>query len=333
MQLPLAPILLGLRGEISGKTIAWGQLLRAMAPVSMVAGFIFALLEPASTSSLAFLPSVFLWSTHVYLSALIFALVGSAASKSGFPDPAPVLLAICGVVLILPLFSLAIELGFGILDEDLSSPVGFPTAYMKEWSDVAVPSIIAAFLFAYFLFRQVAAPGGEPTTAPDANIIGRSAGEPFESSREDRSVIPAPTQAHSLATSQAPAQRAALSPNAPRLADLLPNLPPALGDDILSMSAQDHYVEVVTTNGSHLLNGRLSDCVEALGPERGVQCHRSHWVARCQVRDIQRDGSAYVCVLSDGRQIPVSRRRATAMKAEIAVWQLSQKAATRSTNQ
>lgn len=95
----------------------------------------------------------------------------------------------------------------------------------------------------------------------------------------------------------------------PPLRSALPSVPHRLGDDILHAEAQDHYVTITTTEGTATVKLAFSDCVSALRDFHGTQCHRSHWVRFKHVRKIKPAGSAYVCVLENGAEIPVSRRR------------------------
>ncbi|WP_282604225.1 LytTR family DNA-binding domain-containing protein [Pelagibius sp. Alg239-R121] len=105
----------------------------------------------------------------------------------------------------------------------------------------------------------------------------------------------------------------------PSLKSLIDTVPLSLGDDIIRMHAQDHYVELVTTNGSVLLTEQFGDCVERLTQLGGVQCHRSHWISLDHVRDLARSGSAYLCTMSNGDQVPVSRRRYSELKARLSM--------------
>ena len=98
------------------------------------------------------------------------------------------------------------------------------------------------------------------------------------------------------------------------LRNLIDTVPASLGDDIIRMHAQDHYVEIVTTQGSTLLTERFSDSVEKLERLDGIQCHRSHWISLGHVDDLTRSGSAYICTMSNGDQVPVSRRRYAELK-------------------
>ena len=100
----------------------------------------------------------------------------------------------------------------------------------------------------------------------------------------------------------------------PSLKRMIDSVPHSLGNDIIRVHAQDHYVEVVTTNGSALLTEQFGDCVEKLGQLDGLQCHRSHWVSLAHVESVARSGSAYICTLSNGDEVPVSRRRYAELK-------------------
>lgn len=87
---------------------------------------------------------------------------------------------------------------------------------------------------------------------------------------------------------------------------LLSRIPFELGDDVISLSANQHYLDVHTRKGTALVLYRLSDAVKELG-DRGVQIHRSYWVAYDAIRAIKRDGSALFVILDNGTTLPVSR--------------------------
>ncbi|WP_300012320.1 LytTR family DNA-binding domain-containing protein [uncultured Roseobacter sp.] len=100
----------------------------------------------------------------------------------------------------------------------------------------------------------------------------------------------------------------------PTLRSVIPAAPHNLGDDLIRVEAQDHYVRLITSDGTATLKLAFSDCVAALARFQGGQCHRSHWVRFKHVKTIKRSGSAYVCTLKDDTQIPVSRRRYSELK-------------------
>jgi len=109
-----------------------------------------------------------------------------------------------------------------------------------------------------------------------------------------------------------PATAASAAPPAPPR--LLARLPLAKRGALVSLSVQDHYVEVATTRGRELLLMRLSDAIAETEGCAGLQVHRSHWVALAQVQAARRDGARGVLTLSDGREIPISRTYVPAAK-------------------
>ncbi|WP_323763248.1 LytTR family DNA-binding domain-containing protein [Marinovum sp.] len=94
-------------------------------------------------------------------------------------------------------------------------------------------------------------------------------------------------------------------------------LPPELGDDIISISMQDHYAEVTTTLGSHLVLIRLSDAMAELKGAAGLQLHRSHYASIAHLVRLHREGTRLKATLSDGRELPVSASHADAVRAAL----------------
>ena len=90
----------------------------------------------------------------------------------------------------------------------------------------------------------------------------------------------------------------------PRLAD---RLPPDLRGPVRRVSGRDHYVDIVTEQGSAAVLMRFSDALAELSGADGVQVHRSHWVGAHAVREAVRDGNRLFLRLDCGTQVPVSR--------------------------
>ena len=101
-------------------------------------------------------------------------------------------------------------------------------------------------------------------------------------------------------------------PNGPP--PLLARLELAKRGALVSLSVQDHYVEVVTTKGASLLLMRLTDAIKETGADTGLQVHRSHWVATTQIANITREGDKARITLKDGRDIPAARSYIPALK-------------------
>ena len=90
-------------------------------------------------------------------------------------------------------------------------------------------------------------------------------------------------------------------------APFLDRIKPEIGRELLYLSSQDHYIEVVTTKGRDLILGRFSEAVAQLAGWDGNRIHRSHWVARRAVKAERRRSGKRWLVLLDGKQLPVSR--------------------------
>ncbi|MCI0509974.1 MULTISPECIES: LytTR family DNA-binding domain-containing protein [Chromohalobacter] len=89
--------------------------------------------------------------------------------------------------------------------------------------------------------------------------------------------------------------------------ELLRRLPVDKRGDVISISACDHYVRVVTTRGETMLLMRLRDAIEETRPLPGIRAHRSHWVALEAVQAITRHQGRYRVTTTANDTLPVSR--------------------------
>ena len=89
-------------------------------------------------------------------------------------------------------------------------------------------------------------------------------------------------------------------------------------NSIWSLSAQDHYVEVVTELGTELCLMRLNDAIAEVPANDGIQIHRSHWVAKSAISRLDAKGSTASVHLVDGRELTVSQSRLKALEAFLA---------------
>lgn len=85
-------------------------------------------------------------------------------------------------------------------------------------------------------------------------------------------------------------------------------------EQVLRVSAQDHYLEIVCSEDKHLLRGRLRDALLLLAERDGVQVHRSHWVARQHIQKVVNEGRDTRLVLTDGTELPVARSRVQSIR-------------------
>jgi hypothetical protein len=80
-----------------------------------------------------------------------------------------------------------------------------------------------------------------------------------------------------------------------------------LGDEVIALQAQDHYVRVYTTRDSELLLYRFSDAIREVGEDRGIRVHRSYWIATAAIQRVTHRGQRSSVELKSGLSIPVSR--------------------------
>ena len=89
---------------------------------------------------------------------------------------------------------------------------------------------------------------------------------------------------------------------------VLQRLPIEKRGELISMTVMDHYVEVTTTRGKHLILMRFKDAIAEIPPQLGLQIHRSYWVASDQVQAHRRDGKQLLLITTAQDALPVSRR-------------------------
>ena len=88
-------------------------------------------------------------------------------------------------------------------------------------------------------------------------------------------------------------------------------LPP----NAICLQMEDHYVRVHTQTASQLKLMRMSDAISKMNVD-GFQVHRSWWVARCSIVEAVQDGRNIRLKLSNGLEVPVSRRSVALLKAQ-----------------
>ena len=91
-------------------------------------------------------------------------------------------------------------------------------------------------------------------------------------------------------------------------------LPSQLGNELIAVGSELQYLRVWTTRGSALILGSLQEVEESEGLT-GVRVHRSWWVNAQHVVRVRNKSDGAACELSNGLEVPVSRRR----KADVIV--------------
>lgn len=91
-------------------------------------------------------------------------------------------------------------------------------------------------------------------------------------------------------------------------AKILSRLPVHLqSSDLYALSAEDHYVRVYTSKGDDLVLMRFSDAVLETGDVEGARIHRSWWVAKSAIIDINAKGRGAEITMKNDHKAPVSR--------------------------
>lgn len=115
-----------------------------------------------------------------------------------------------------------------------------------------------------------------------------------------------------IATRTSRAKSGATAQNATRLMERLPH---HKRGQLISMSVNDHYVDVTTSAGTELVLMRFRDAIAETEGVDGLQVHRSHWVALDQIADVRRRDGRVTITLKNGNELPVSRSYHNALKA------------------
>lgn len=84
---------------------------------------------------------------------------------------------------------------------------------------------------------------------------------------------------------------------------------------LLHVQSQEHYLEFVFEQTKFLLRGALKDFVALCDHSHGIQCHRSHWVAKKAVTGRKRQDGNPVLLLSNATAVPIARGRLSDVKS------------------
>lgn len=122
---------------------------------------------------------------------------------------------------------------------------------------------------------------------------------------------------YALAGRQSPPEPEKPSADDAEIRKFLNQLRHEIGNDIISITTQDHYLAVVTAGGEDLIYGKIGEAEKSLASLPGIRLHRSHWAAIEHIDRLRRNGSSYFAILSDGRELPVSRSNLERVRAAL----------------
>ncbi len=269
------------------------RLLHFFLPLTLGLSLLFAVLGPSTTQGLPFWQAWGHWWAHVALGLGLALLAARVLSRqraaAALPLPAFLLVSgAMGAALFAPV-ALALESWLPVAPVAAADDVldawearGGGWAILAEFLQLS-PSYLASW-FLVNAAPVLAGRSGPAVTDPAPALP--------EEAEAVTSTVPPPRQG------------------------ILDRLPPAIGRDLVSISADLHYLQVVTTRGRATVLGSLSHAEADLAGQ-GMRLHRAHWVALAQVKRLQKSEHGWRCELHDGRRLPVSRRRVAEVRAAL----------------
>ncbi len=82
---------------------------------------------------------------------------------------------------------------------------------------------------------------------------------------------------------------------------------PAIGQELIALEAQEHYLKIYTVLGEDMVMYRMRDAVSELKNWPGIRVHRSFWVAKSAVQEVEKTGRTFKLTLTNGLKVPVSQ--------------------------
>lgn len=282
-----------MNSQSNGTVLGIAPLTRTLPVIGAGLVALFVLMRPETSAGLSFPERVLFWSAHVGVGLAGIVLASYLLGPLTFSRvPLPIALLGTGVVssaIVAPIY-----LG---MDQILSGPaLAEPDDWLDEFATRGIgQALVAEFIEFTPMFLAAWALVNLPL------LLGRTRPGPNKPPPGDDDVTPAPPK----------------SPGPPEAGSreaFIALLPKALGEDVVAVSADLHYLHVHTTAGRCMILCTLKQAATALG-EAGMQVHRSHWIARDHVTRLVPNGSGIACVMSNDLRIPVSRRRQREVRA------------------
>ena len=232
--------------------------------------------------SLPFLPRIAYWfgvACSTFAAGYFTAILAITALPARLPRPLGLTLG--GLAVSLPVTLIVVALN-RVLFGHLESAGSILTLY----ANCAVISTVVVYLFT--LLDRRASTADATAAQADAPAAAGAAPE----------VSPS-------ASTEAPA---------PARPPIVERLPHRLRGKLISLSVQDHYVEVRTDQGTGLVLIRLADAIRETAGVPGLQIHRSHWVALDAVEGAVRRDGRLMLKLPGEVLLPVSRSQVDAVR-------------------
>lgn len=107
------------------------------------------------------------------------------------------------------------------------------------------------------------------------------------------------------ATAPLPAFATSAGFAAPAVFMRLTKLPIPTPETLIAIEAQEHYLKVHSDFGCELIYYRFGDAVRELQNWRGLQVHRSYWIARSAITHVENHERRVRLVMRNALQVPV----------------------------
>ena len=250
---------------------------------------LFSLVGIRLIAGMDFFSGLFYMLCHMYISWWSVSL-GTWSCKALLARwrPQPLTLCLAGFLLALaPSSFLFMELadwfsarypGFAANRAEIA-PATSLVEYALRWVRYSIPALIL-FTASVFVYRRLAA---VDWLAYPGSLSPRQVEHPIDGTRENTGHSPIPT-AGQLEGSKLPAAA-----------------------EIIAAKAEQHYVQLYSSDGNELLRYRFGDIVEGYQHCEGGQVHRSWWVNYRYVRHVERNGRNMELILADELTVPVSQ--------------------------
>ncbi len=284
--------------ESNSTVLGVASMSKTLPVVGVVLIVLFVFVKPEATAGYGFVERLLFWTAHIGLGLASLVLAGKLlrpALGRAMPLTAAVLITgIAGAAMLAPVYAwlerfapagpveepdswLDLFAAQGPLQSVIGEFLEVTPVFLAAWFAVNLPLLLARPVFHARPPDTPTGPGGGRVASGQSNETPEAGDDPRE-------------------------QFFAL-------------IPRALGQDIIAVSSDMHYLHVHTTLGKCMVLGTIRDAASLLG-DAGLQVHRSHWVAHAHVRRIAKRGSAWECVMTNDLRIPVSRRN----RARVTEW-------------
>lgn len=286
---------------------------------------LFVVAKPEASSGLGTAGRIAFWALHVGLG--LGALSVSSrwlASRERLPNNtlAAVLITGCAAIVIAAPGYLALDALFKpyIIDIDVEPAAGSLAGalvdevldlamwFLAAWLLINLPVLLPRPSGSIRLDDNVVHATVEGKAEPDLTLVGASPNSsPSGELLEATQILQLVDDAGSANVS------------APQVSEcgerFLSSLPGVVGNDVIAIASDLHYLNVWTVAGRTTVLGNLKDVGTDLR-DIGMLVHRSHWVAHAHVRRIVGTASSSACILSNELRIPISRRRWKAVREQ-----------------